>query len=255
MSFPAILMTLVFVTGFLTLLDRLILAKSRAAGKKVPLLIEYAKSFFPVILFVFVVRSFIAEPFRIPSASMVPTLRIGDFILVNKYDYGIRLPVFNTKLLAGDDPKRGDVVVFRYPPNPSVDYIKRIVALPGDHILYRDKQLYVNGDAVAQSQQLITADLFGVIASNSQLMTESQDDRNYQIVIGHHPQRVNVDYTIPEGTYFVMGDNRDNSSDSRFWGTVPDDHLVGRAFYVWMSIDCQRHWSCIVWDRVGQTIQ
>ena len=254
MSFPALMVSLVAITGLIWLLDKMIWAAKRLPGDKDPVIVEYAKSFFPIILAVLVVRSFLVEPFRIPSASMVPTLHIGDFILVNKYSYGVRLPVINTKVVDISEPERGDVVVFRYPPQPEIDYIKRVVGLPGDRVEYRDKTVYINGQVMKQTEREKGADLLGIVPIKNKLLSEKLGDKNHDIAVAPGRQRVLVDHIIPDGEYFVMGDNRDNSSDSRFWGTVPEQNLVGKAFYIWMSWDCNASWSCISWNRVGSSI-
>ena len=254
MSFPALMVSLVAITGLIWLLDKMIWAAKRLPGDKDPVIVEYAKSFFPIILAVLVVRSFLVEPFRIPSASMVPTLHIGDFILVNKYSYGVRLPVINTKVVDISEPERGDVVVFRYPPQPEIDYIKRVVGLPGDRVEYRDKTVYINGQVMKQTEREKGADLLGIVPIKNKLLSEKLGDKNHDIAVAPGRQRVLVDHIIPDGEYFVMGDNRDNSSDSRFWGTVPERNLVGKAFYIWMSWDCNASWSCIGWKRLGSSI-
>lgn len=254
MSFPAFMIILVAITGGIALMDKMLWAPKRDKKDQEPVFVEYAKSFFPIILVVLVIRSFIAEPFRIPSASMVPTLHIGDFILVNKFNYGIRLPVLNTKVFELDEPERGDVVVFRYPPQPEIDYIKRVVGLPGDRVGYFDKTLYINGEVIAQDGVEKQAEHVGIVPARNKLYHEHLGD-GYQIAISPKLQRVEVDYVVPEGEYFVMGDNRDNSSDSRFWGTVPEQNLVGKAFYIWMSWDCNVSWTCIAWNRLGGSIK
>ena len=254
MSFPALMVSLVAITGLIWILDKMIWAPNRFPGDKDPVIVEYAKSFFPIILAVLVVRSFLVEPFRIPSASMVPTLHIGDFILVNKYNYGVRLPVINTKVIDISKPERGDVVVFRYPPQPEIDYIKRVVGLPGDRVEYRDKTIYINGQVMKQTGREKGTDLLGIVPIKNEVLSEQLGDKNHDIAIAPGRQRVLVDHLIPDGEYFVMGDNRDNSSDSRFWGTVPEQNLVGKAFYIWMSWDCNASWSCISWNRVGSSI-
>jgi signal peptidase I len=248
------MVTLVAVTGAIWLLDKWFWAPTRGAKESEPVIVEYAKSFFPIILAVLIVRSFLIEPFRIPSASMVPTLRIGDFILVNKFEYGVRLPVLNSKVIEMGSPKRGDVVVFRYPPQPQIDYIKRVVGLPGDHVQYKDKIVYINGKAMTQKTEHKPVELLGVMSAQDKLLTEQLGDINHQIAISPGRQRAGVDMIIPEGEYFVMGDNRDNSSDSRFWGTVPESNLVGKAFYIWMSWDCNASAICINGERVGNSI-
>lgn len=214
-----------------------------------PVVVEYARAFFPVIFIVLLLRSFIAEPFRIPSASMVPTLVVGDFILVNKFAYGIRLPVLNTKVVEIGAPRRGDVVVFRFPNRPSEDYIKRIIGLPGDRITYRNKTLYVNGER-------IDAEYLGVYtgrdAPGARLYEEYLGGVAHRILIMDTHAGPEGEWIVPEGHYFAMGDNRDNSHDSRSWGFVPEENLVGKAFFIWMS------WRSIgslpAWDRIGTSV-
>ncbi|KVH75930.1 S26 family signal peptidase [Burkholderia ubonensis] len=226
-------------------------SKLRDEKLRQPWWLEYTASFFPVILAVFVVRSFIVEPFKIPSGSMVPTLLVGDFILVNKFDYGLRMPVTNTKLTQGRPLERGDVVVFRYPKDESVDYIKRVIGLPGDTVAYQDKQLTINGKPVPETP---LADYFDEERQNyAKQFEESLGGRKNAIlnnpavppfVMGayDYPYRDDCTYNsrgvickVPAGHYFMMGDNRDNSADSRYWGFVPDQNIVGRAFFIWMN--------------------
>lgn len=263
-DFELILTLLTLITGLVWLGDVLWFARKRrvtapatlpessaGAEKKPrePLLVDYSKSFFPVLLIVLLLRSFVVEPFHIPSSSMVPTLLIGDFILVNKFDYGLRLPVLHTKIIPVGEPQRGDVVVFRYPPDPKVDYIKRIVGLPGDHIVYRNETLYINGHQVA-TQVLGTyngPDALGAILSREQLGTVSHDILSIPGLDGKEGE-----WTVPPGHYFAMGDNRDNSSDSRYWGFVPEKNLVGKAFFIWMNWDAFR--DPALWHRVGDSI-
>ncbi len=254
MSFPAFMLSLVVITGLIWLLDKFVWAPKRLSNQAEPIIVEYAKSFFPIILAVLVIRSFIAEPFRIPSASMVPTLHIGDFILVNKFSYGIRLPVTNTKIIKMEQPQRGDVVVFRYPPKPEIDYIKRVVGLPGDRVGYFNKTIYINGRPVLQDEYEKTIEHIGIVPTSHTLKYEHLGEKTHLIALGPNMQRRELDIIIPEGEYFVMGDNRDNSSDSRFWGTVPEQNLVGKAFYIWMSWDCNASWSCIALNRLGSSI-
>jgi len=220
------------------------------ASAKEPIIVEYARSFFPIVLIVLLLRSLLVEPFRIPSGSMMPTLLIGDFILVNKYTYGIRLPVLNTKIVEMGEPERGDIVVFRFPKDPKVDYIKRVIGLPGDRIAYYNKQLYVNGEAIKQTT---IAEYQGVGQGNAmtgaRLLSEDLKGVNHDILIREGQPSVQGEFTVPEGQYFVMGDNRDNSNDSRYWGTVPESHLVGKAFFIWMSWDWEN--GGIAFDRLG----
>ncbi|WP_042299856.1 signal peptidase I [Paraburkholderia kururiensis] len=226
-------------------------ARLREEKLRQPWWLEYSASFFPVILVVFMVRSFVIEPFKIPSGSMVPTLQIGDFILVNKFDYGIRLPIVNTKITQGRPLERGDVVVFRYPKDESVDYIKRVIGLPGDVVAYEDKKLTINGKPVPETA---LPDYFDEerIGYAKQFEEDLNGRKNAILnnpavppfVVGaeDYPYRENCQYNdrgvvckVPAGHYFMMGDNRDNSADSRYWGFVPDKNLVGRAFFIWMN--------------------
>lgn len=231
-----------------------------------PWWVEYSKSFFPVILLVFVLRSFLVEPFKIPSGSMIPTLLVGDFILVNKYTYGIRLPVINAKVLEINQPKRGEVMVFRFPDDPSLDYIKRVVGLPGDVVAYRDKRLSVNGQPVplqaAGTFEYLEGGLNYVRADR---FSERLGETDHSVLVnpkmptiqlsGVHqfPNRDQCAYRdegfeckVPQGHYFMMGDNRDSSSDSRYWGFVPDRNIVGKAFMIW--------WNFSDFSRVGTRI-
>lgn len=251
MNFALILFVLLVVSGVLWLADHFLFRRKRAPDAKEPFWVEYGASFFPVILIVFVLRSFIVEPFRIPSGSMIPTLLIGDFIAVNKFSYGIRLPVINKKIVELGEPQRGDVVVFRYPPDPSLDYIKRVVGLPGDLVAWQNKRLTINGVPVALEREedyFDTERLFytpryreSLGASEHRILIED-DAPAFVPHVRQFPQRDQCLYNtagvicqVPIGHYFVMGDNRDNSQDSRVWGFVPDENLVGRAFYIWFN--------------------
>jgi signal peptidase I len=251
MNFALILFSLTIFTGIIWSIDHFWARKKRPAGAKDPWWVEYGGSFFPVILAVFFLRSFLVEPFKIPSGSMIPTLLVGDFILVNKFTYGIRLPVLNKKVVPLNDPQRGDVVVFRYPPDPSLDYIKRVVGLPGDKIEYRNKRLTINGKEISQDKREDYLDkdrLFYTPRFSENLVTVEHEiliepDRPAFVPqIADFPDRDKCHYNaegvrceVPAGHYFVMGDNRDNSQDSRFWGFVPDQNLVGRAFFIWFN--------------------
>ena len=263
LNFPLLLVIAVAVCGLLALLDLLFLAPRRRAAirnyqgsvsqpdmsvleqlNKEPLLVEYGKSFFPVLFIVLVLRSFLVEPFQIPSGSMKPTLEVGDFILVNKFSYGIRLPVIDKKVIEVGDPQRGDVMVFRYPSDPNVNYIKRVVGLPGDQIRYTsDKKLFVNGQLIAE--QLVGTEP-GTLGS-AELYKEKLGEVEHLIrkEMGRYRMPPDQQWVVPAGHYFMMGDNRDNSNDSRYWddpnipkelhGMVPDKNIVGKAFAVWMS--------------------
>jgi signal peptidase I len=273
-DFPLILVVLVFGSGIVWLFDHLFLApgrqralaelqqaypdwgkedspqhreyekRSETVGRE-PLVVEYSRSFFPVLFIVFVLRSFLVEPFQIPSSSMVPTLLVGDYILVNKFTYGIRLPVVRTKVFEMNEPRRGDVMVF-FPPHLNDTYfIKRVVGLPGDRIRYIDKKLYINGEEV--SQELL-----------AQLPPSRPRYRLKAEQLGESPHEVQNDMlrrnddfslTVKPGHYFMMGDNRDNSSDSRVWGQVPERDIVGKAFAIWMHWDS--FFSMPSFQRVG----
>jgi len=255
LDFPLILVTLTFITGIICLLDEIFWKKDREAEEQnndtakdelkstAPWLIENSRSFFPVLAIVLVLRSFLIEPFQIPSGSMLPTLEVGDFILVNKFSYGVRLPVVGTKVLEVGDPQRGDIMVFKYPEDGKTNYIKRVVGLPGDHLKYQNKTLWINGEKVPE-KLLVNLDV--------QRFEEQLGDVLHQT--HKHTRRPNYgangEWTVPEKSYFMMGDNRDNSNDSRFWGFVSDDLVVGKAFAIWM------HWPTLLsipsFSRVGE---
>jgi signal peptidase I len=222
--------------------------------KNEPILVEYARSFFPIVLIVLLLRSFIAEPFRIPSGSMMPTLLVGDFILVNKFTYGIRLPVINKKIIELSKPNRGDIVVFRYPKDPTVDYIKRIVGLPGDKVVYSNKKLTINDLPVQQTSLGSYQGLGqGEEMSGAEDLLENLTGVEHRILIRNGTPTVEFVYVVPEGNYFAMGDNRDNSNDSRYWGPIPEANLVGKAFFIWMSWDWQN--KGVGFDRIGTVLK
>ena len=222
--------------------------------KNEPILVEYARSFFPIVLIVLLLRSFIAEPFRIPSGSMMPTLLVGDFILVNKFTYGIRLPVINKKIIELSKPNRGDIVVFRYPKDPTVDYIKRIVGLPGDKVVYSNKKLTINDLPVQQTSLGSYQGLGqGEEMSGAEDLLENLTGVEHRILIRNGTPTVEFVYVVPEGNYFAMGDNRDNSNDSRYWGPVPEANLVGKAFFIWMNWDWQN--KGVGFDRIGTVLK
>ncbi|MBS3824236.1 MAG: signal peptidase I [Wenzhouxiangellaceae bacterium] len=265
-DFALIITSLTLISGVIWFLDRFWLRKRRAEqvahGKiesdEPSRPVEYGRSFFPLLLIVLVFRSFIFEPFKIPSGSMQPTLLIGDFIVVSKFSYGLRLPVLNTKVLDTDEPERGDVFVFRSVEQEGVNMIKRVVGMPGDTITYRNKVLYINGEPAPQEilgpwvGQGINRNPPG---TNPQLRTEKLEDVIHEILV--YPGRPSgrpASWVVPEDHYFAMGDNRDRSHDSRGWGFVPEDHLVGRAVRIWMHWDCARGF-CVDFSRIGDKIQ
>ncbi|MCS3806445.1 signal peptidase I [Chromobacterium alkanivorans] len=266
MSFTAVMLVFVLITGAVWLADKLVLAKRRVAETQAGHFVDYSRGFFPVILVVFLLRSFIAEPFQIPSSSMRPGLVVGDFILVNKFTYGLRVPVLNTVFAPVDKVERGDVVVFNFPPNPKVNYIKRAIGLPGDVVEYRDKRLTVNGkplpDADDGSYEYLEQ---GLMMVNAKRYKETMGQRTYSVLnnegsptvalsqVQDFPFRDNCRYDdngfvckVPAGYYFMLGDNRDNSLDGRYWGFVDDKLVVGKAFMIWMNFGDL--------SRIGKTI-
>ena len=267
MYFALFMVVILVVSGAIWLLDKLVLRRARPAGAADPWFVEYAKSFFPVILLVFTLRSFLVEPFKIPSGSMMPTLLAGDYILVNKFIYGLRVPILNNTIIEMNTPKRGDVFVFHFPPQPTIDYIKRVVGLPGDVIQYQDKQLIINGKVLDVSltgdyqYKMKFVDGDGVERENNMTAKQSVEQLGvvkHDILIHDVANQYNDDapgaklqagekITVPAGQYFAMGDNRDNSADSRVWGFVPEHNLVGKAFFIWMNFE--------KFGRIGSNIQ
>jgi signal peptidase I len=304
LDFSLVLLVLALATGAIWALDALVLRKRRDALAQArgitlhePGTVDYARSFFPVALIVLVVRAFIFEPFRIPSDSMMPTLLDGDFIVVNKFAYGLRLPVVNQKFIATGEPQRGDVVVFRWPPNPSINYIKRLVGKPGDRVSVRGDQLIVNGEALPltqegsytdgcyvgmrlaveklgahthqvlscrSSRQLISARSLSFAGNPRELPAVCDRQRvveEYGAFICDESNPDNspdsgdfAEIVVPAGHYLMIGDNRDNSLDSRAWGLVPDENIVGKATRIWFNLDPQRS-SAINWGRIGDGIE
>lgn len=286
-DFEAILTALMFLTGIIWLVDTVWFAKPRklrhaeadkaqggdqgqtATKPRDPIWVDYSRSFFPVLLIVLLLRSFLVEPFHIPSSSMVPTLLVGDFILVNKFDYGLRLPVLHSKILSVGEPQRGDVVVFHFPEQSALafcqaqiacaiaevkksegtDFIKRVVGLPGDHVVYRNETLYINGVKmpVASQGTYDGPDSMGANLNREQLGKVTHGT----LTLPGYTSREG-EWTVPQGEYFVMGDNRDNSWDSRYWGFVPEQNLVGKAFFIWMNWDA--FGDSRLWKRVGNSI-
>jgi len=253
-SFVLVLATL--VTGLIWAADAWYFKPRRLARPQAgplpgePVLVEYARSFFPIILIVLVIRSFLFEPFRIPSDSMMPTLLDGDFIFVNKFTYGLRLPVLNTEIVAFGEPQRGDVVVFRLPSDPATNYIKRLVGLPGDHVVVREKRVYVNGE-------LEPVEFDGVYAgfghTGAQIALETLGKAIHRVL--YIPDRPSYDFddVVPAGHYFFMGDNRDNSRDSRFpeVGFVPAGNVVGKAVRIWLNWNLP---NAPIWNRIGDAV-
>lgn len=275
-NLPLILTLAVLITGLVWLFDALVLSRPRktkvaavekqfsgmaleteqqknayeeakAVAGREPVLVEYSKSFFPVLFIVFFLRSFLVEPFQIPSGSMIPTLEVGDFILVNKFAYGVRAPVLNTEIIPVGKPQRGDVMVFFPPHQPETYYIKRVIGLPGDHITYNNHVLTINGKVI---EEKLVAEL-PAGAPVLRMVKENIDGKEFTAYKHIHPSRLSMhgSWVVPEGQYFMMGDNRDNSLDSREWGFASEDKIVGKAFAVWM------HWEKFLsvpsFDHVG----
>lgn len=260
-DFSSLLAGATLICGFIWAIDAWVfkpkrLARTKGEAAVEPKLVEYARSFFPILLIVCILRSFVAEPFRIPSGSMKPTLLVGDFILINKFDYGIRLPLLGTKIINIHSPKRGDILVFRFPHDTSVNYIKRVIGIPGDKISYKDKVVYLNGKPLSQ-------EFLGTLDSNNDEPGQNYPVKHYRETLPemshsiiHVPFANGVsmeERTIPQGMYFVMGDNRDNSEDSRVWGLVPENLILGKAFFIWMSWDSMA--KDIRWQRMGRSIK
>lgn len=259
LDFALILTALTLAAGLIWMVDALVfkprrrrrLARGEVDSDTPGKVAETARSFFPVLLLVLVVRSFLAEPFRIPSESMLPTLEVGDFIVVNKFSYGVRLPVLHSEVVDLGEPERGDVVVFRYPRQPSVNYIKRIVGLPGDQIAYYNRRLFVNGDPVPVER----LGPYAVPGNDGERLIEFRERlgaKTHSMLLDPDGRSLEGEFVVPPEQYFVLGDNRDHSNDSRRWGYVPAANLVGEAEMIWMHWD----WSGggPDWSRIGTTI-
>jgi len=261
LNFLTLLSFAVIITGFFWFFERYYQRPKykKKTGKKdikltpLPGPIEFMRSLFPVLLAVLIIRSFIIQPWRVPTGSLEPTIQPGDFILVNQFSYGLRLPVTNTKIFNIGEPKVGDIAVFRFPPNPNIDYIKRVIGVPGDHVQYIDKVLYINGKRMPQKLISQTLDNEPGGGIPSLLKQEDLNGVKHDILIHKFGGKaVNFDLTVPKGYYFMMGDNRDNSGDSRFWGFVPEKNLIGKAFMVFMSWNNAN--DSIRWSRIGNRL-
>lgn len=254
-DFPFFLTTAVIVTGVISAVDVFFFAgKRKSQGAEPSKIIEYSRSFFVPLLAVWIIRSFIIQPYRVPTGSLEPTVMPGDFIAVKQYAYGLRLPVLRKKIVNTSEPKRGDVSLFFWPVNEKLRFVKRVIGVPGDHVIYKDKKLTINGqeikqtlvgDALSEEPGEVPSlvkhykeDLLGVI-HDIYVRPNRTDNREY-------------DVTVPQGYYFMMGDNRDDSDDSRYWGLVPEDNLIGQALGVWMSWDSNKHW--FRFNRIGEGI-
>ena len=255
MNFTLLLVILLAITGVTLLGARFHERRTGGTRENRHGLVELVASLFPVVLVVLLIRSFVAEPFKIPSGSMLPTLRVGDFILVNKFEYGLRVPLVGWFITDWTDPERGDVIVFQYPRDPSVDYIKRVVAVPGDRLALRNHTLYVNGQPVPRELQgTFTFTTNNGRQERAERFQEELGSHNYSVLYSQTSSGRTVPrpVRVPEGEYFVMGDNRDNSNDSRYWGTVPEANILGEAFLIWWSWSWEN--GSLRWSRLGQLI-
>ena len=245
-DFTKILLILVVISGVLWVLDFFWLAKKRDPEADNPIYVDWGASFFPILALVFVLRAFVFEPFQIPSRSMVPTLEVGDFIVVSKFSYGVRLPILGSKIIPVDDPKRGDVAVF-IPPHDSRYFIKRVVGLPGDRVRIENNQVWVNDEPMNQE---FIATIDRKANTTTSLSEETTGEVVHQIHTTDPPSKLgrSAEYVVPDGHYFMMGDNRDNSLDSRAWGPVPDSNMVGRAKAIWMH---WKNWGVPSFSRSG----
>ncbi len=264
MDFEIILFAALVISGLIVYFDKTVSAPRREAESKktvgiararLPVLVEYSRSFFPVLLAVFLLRAFVVEPFRIPSGSMLPSLFIGDFILVSKFSYGVRLPILKTKVVPFGSPERGDVMVFRFPKEPKTNFIKRVIGLPGDVVSYHNKRLAINGVPVPiKSSELIDWPESNSASGQVKAFSETFGERSHSILIDQLRPSGSIRVTVPPGQFFVMGDNRDHSNDSRYWGFVPEEFIVGKAFFIWFSWDSAGGGG-INWQRLGSLIR
>ena len=250
MNFALVLLVLSVLSGVMILLDKFFWSKRAIQNKVLAKFIEYSHSYFPIFFLVLLLRSFLIEPFRIPSGSLEPTLQVGDFVAVNKFAYGFRLPVWEKKVIPTWSPTRGEIAVFRWPPAPEYDFIKRVIGVPGDKIGYHNKVLTINGKVMKQTFIEYTTD-----ESSGHAVAKYREDlagKLHEIYVRPEVPAVDYDITVPPGYYFMMGDNRDDSADSRFWGFVADEYLRGRAFAVWMSWNSQT--GGFRWSNIGHLI-
>ncbi len=242
------------LTGIICLYDYFIWRKRRNKHQRIPKFVEFSRAFFPILLAVFILRSFIIQPYRVPTGSLEPTVMPGDFIAVAQYAYGIRFPIGNAKIISTGEPKRGDIALFRWPKRPDIIFVKRVIGLPGDSIVYKNKVLYINGKEATQQfiSKVVDENEWGY-QRKVYLKEEDLDGIKHEIYVQQSGgETQDYDLIVPKGAYFMMGDNRDNSDDSRQWGFVPEKDLIGKAFVVWMSWDAEHH--TIRWHRIGTTL-
>tara|TARA_Y100000590_G_scaffold423239_1_gene528924 strand:+ start:107500 stop:108246 length:747 start_codon:yes stop_codon:yes gene_type:complete len=247
LDFTFILVVLTLFTGLISLISKL-----STINLKNNSIIDFSISIFPILLIVLLIRSFIIEPYRIPSGSMIPTLVAGDFILVDKNIYGIKMPLSNLTIIDNERPDYGDVIVFQYPLDKNINYIKRVVALPGDRIDYIDKNILINGQKILQ-KKIFSKNIPQQDIGLSEIFEERFDTKKYKILVNKQDHSQNFSYVVPDNSYFVLGDNRDNSNDSRYWGSVPEKNIIGKAFFIWMFWNYDSEYKLI--DRVGMSIE
>ncbi|MBA2654318.1 MAG: signal peptidase I [Gammaproteobacteria bacterium] len=254
-DFPFILTMLVVITGLIALADTLFFAKRRTNEAAMPKIIEFSKSFFPALLLVWIIRSFIIQPYRVPTGSLEPTVLPGDFIAVKQFSYGLRVPVINQKIFGVGEPKRGDIALFHWPVDTSKLFVKRVIGLPGDHIVYKNKTLTINGQEMSQEYLGKGKDIEqdGLTSEVDHKIENLAGIKHNIFVKPEVSDPVDVDIVVPDNHYFMMGDNRDDSDDSRSWGFVPETFLIGKAFGIWMSWDAQDHH--VRWNRIGKAVK
>lgn len=250
-DFPLFLTALVVLTGIMWIVNYFVFAKQgETTQSKIAAVFDYGRSFFPALLLVWIIRSFIVQPYRVPTGSLEPTVLPGDFIIVKQYSYGLRLPVTQTKIWATGEPKRGDIALFYWPVDTSVRFVKRVIGLPGDHIEYKDKVLTINGKTMTQKE--IGPDMTNEPGYLPQPVIRKQENLDgvvHDIIVQKQGgDEKSFDITVPAGSYFMMGDNRDGSDDSRYWGFVPEANLIGQAFGVWLSWDSNN--KSLRWSRM-----
>ena len=263
-NFPLILLGATIFSGAVILTDHIFIRwiKKRTDGEyqraALPVVIDYCRSLFPVFLVVFLIRSFVIQPYTVPSGSLEPTVVPGDFMLVNQYSYGITMPIWNKQLIAVGKPQRGQIALFYYPVNPQLTFVKRVIGLPGDRISYIDRVLYINGKKMTQTFVKDRSDIEqGEATTDVKIYQEDLDGLKHDIQIDQRKSSVNFkDLVVPKGEYFMMGDNRDNSDDSRYWGFVPENDFLGKAMFIWLSWDkSATQWSHKVrWERIGDSL-
>lgn len=260
-NFPLILLSVIVFSGVVTLVDFIFCLYKRESffeKKKRPLVIEYSRSFFPILLLVFCIRSFLAQPYRVPTGSLEPTVMPGDFIFVNQYHYGVRFPIWDKKLISVGEPTLGQIALFYYPVDHALTFVKRVVGLPGDHISYINKTLYINGKKQPQQfiENVTRLNDFGQLTTYQKYQENLNGIKHDIFVRSDASARNFYNVVVPKNEYFMMGDNRDESDDSRYWGFVPEHDLVGHALFVWMSWNSNAaHWyEALRWQRIGNKL-